>query len=534
VNEIIPVDRTPADAPRAGRREWIALAVLALPCLLYSMDLTVLHLAIPALTRELAPSATQLLWIIDIYGFLVAGSLITMGTLGDRIGRRRLLFIGAAAFGLASVLAAFSTSADMLIATRALLGIAGATLAPSTMSLVRNLFRDPKQFMAAIGVIVSSYSAGAAIGPLVGGALLEHFWWGSAFLVAVPVMVLLLAVGPSLLPEYRDPNAGRLDLVSAALSLAAVLAAIYGLKQIAQHGLETGSAAAIVAGLVLGAVFVQRQRRLAEPLIDLRLFANKTFTASLAAITFTVFVASATFIFVPQYLQLVRGLSPLDAGLWMLGWPLGFIAGSNLTPIAARRVRPSTLMAGGLALAALGNLALTRIDAGSSLLVLAVQLFLIAVGLSPVFSLANGVVMSSAPPERAGAASGISSTAGELGIALGIALPGSVGTAVYRGQVASALPTGVPAGAADAARETLGGAAAAAGQLPTQLGAALLDAAQAAFVQGLHVSVGIGAVVVAALAVFVALSLREVPASGAPAEESAAPAAAGVAVELAA
>jgi DHA2 family multidrug resistance protein-like MFS transporter len=303
----------PTEARQAGRREWIALAVLALPCLLYSMDLTVLHLAIPALTRELAPSATQLLWIIDIYGFLVAGSLITMGTLGDRIDRRRLLFVGATAFGLASVLAAFSTSAAMLIATRALLGVAGATLAPSTMSLVRNLFRDPKQFMTAIGVIVSSYSAGAAIGPHVGGALLEHFRWGSVFLVAVPVMVLLLVVGPSLLPEYRDPNAGRLDLVSAALSLAAVLAAIYGLKQIAQHGPETGAIAATVGGVVLGAVFVRRQRRLAEPLMDLRLFANKTFTASLAAITFTIFVASATFIFIPQYLQLVRGLSPLDA-----------------------------------------------------------------------------------------------------------------------------------------------------------------------------------------------------------------------------
>ncbi|MDQ3951174.1 MAG: MFS transporter, partial [Gemmatimonadota bacterium] len=273
---------TPDQAPRAGRREWIGLAVIALPCLLYSMDLTVLHLAVPQLSADLKPSSAQLLWIIDIYGFLVAGSLITMGTLGDRIGRRRLLLIGAGAFGIASVLAAFSTSAEMLIATRALLGIAGATVAPSTLSLIRNMFLDPQQRTVAIGVWITSYSVGAAIGPLLGGVLLEYFWWGSVFLIAVPVMVLLLVVGPVLLPEYRDPEAGRPDLMSAAMSLAAVLVVIYGLKQLAQNGFRWLPTLSILAGLAVGVAFVRRQQKLADPLIDLRLFHVPGFSASLA------------------------------------------------------------------------------------------------------------------------------------------------------------------------------------------------------------------------------------------------------------
>src|SRR5256885_3413283 len=257
---------------RAGPREWVGLGVIALPCLLYSMDLTVLNLALPSLAADLKPSSTQLLWIIDIYGFLVAGSLITMGTLGDRIGRRRMLLIGAAAFGAGSVLAAFSRSAEMLIATRALLGLAGATLAPSTMSLIRNMFLDPRQRSVAVGAWISSYSAGAVIGPPLGGFLLEHFWWGSVFLVSVPVMALLLILGPMLLPEFRDPNAGRPDLSSAVLSLGAVLGVIYGLKQTAAHGPGWLPAVSIGVGSTLGVVFVRRQRELVDPLIDLRLF----------------------------------------------------------------------------------------------------------------------------------------------------------------------------------------------------------------------------------------------------------------------
>src|ERR671924_2308272 len=235
-----------AEVARASRREWIGLAVLLLACLVYAMDLTVLQLALPQLSADLEPSSVQLLWIADIYGFMVAGALIIMGTLGDRVGRRRMLLIGAAAFALASLVAAFSTSAEMLIAARALLGIAGATVAPSTLSLIRNMFLDDHQRTFAIGLWITAYSLGGAVGPLIGGVLLEYFWWGSVFLIAVPVMILLLLVGPRYLPEYRDPNAAKPDLLSAALSLVAVLAIVYGLKQVAQDGLEWVSVAAIV------------------------------------------------------------------------------------------------------------------------------------------------------------------------------------------------------------------------------------------------------------------------------------------------
>jgi len=404
--------------------------VIALPCLLYSMDLTVLNLALPAISADLRPTSTQLLWIVDIYGFLVAGLLITMGALGDRIGRRRLLLIGAAGFGVASVLAAFSTSAEMLIATRAALGIAGATLAPSTLSLIRNMFREPGERRFAIGVWITSYSAGGAIGPLVGGVLLEHFWWGSVFLAGVPVMALLLAVGPALLPEFRDPEAGRPDLASAALSLAAVLPVIYGIKRIAEGGAAWLPLLCILAGLAAGVVFVQRQHRLADPLIDLRLFRAPAFSVSLATYTLGTFVAFGSFLFIAQYLQRVLGLSPLRAGLWMLPFFVGWISGSMLAPLIARR-RPAFALSAGLVLAAGGFGLLTRVDGGSALPVLVTGSLLVSLGLAPVFTLATDVIVGAAPPERAGAASAISETGSELGGALGIALLGSLATAVY-------------------------------------------------------------------------------------------------------
>ncbi|MEW5961552.1 MAG: MFS transporter, partial [Chloroflexota bacterium] len=354
---------------KAGRREWIGLAVLMLPTLLIVMDLTVLHLAVPHLSAALQPSSTQLLWIVDIYGFMIAGSLITMGTLGDRIGRRKLLLMGAAAFGLASVLAAFSTNAEMLIAARAVLGVAGATLMPSTMSLIRNMFHNERERTVAIGIWVSGFSAGSAIGPLVGGFLLEHFWWGSVFLLGVPVMAVLLVTGPLLLPEHRDPQPGRFDLLSAGMSLAAVLLVIYGLKQVAENGLGWLPTLSVGVGLVIGLAFVHRQRRLADPLIDLRLFRTPAFSASLATYTLGIFAAFGTFLFIAQYLQLVLGLSPLQAGLWSVPGAIAFIITSNLAPRLGQRVRPAVMVAGGLGLAAIGLGLLTRLGVNSLALV---------------------------------------------------------------------------------------------------------------------------------------------------------------------
>ncbi len=498
---------------KAGRREWIGLAVIALPCMLYSMDLTVLNLAVPAISADLQPSSTQLLWILDIYGFLVASSLITMGTLGDRIGRRRLLLIGAAVFGVTSVLAAFSTSAEMLIVTRALLGLAGATLAPSTLSLIRNMFLDPGERTLAIGVWVTSYSVGGALGPILGGIVLQHFWWGSAFLIGVPVMVLLLIVGPTLLPEFKDPEAGRLDISSAALSLVAVLLVIYGLKRFAADGFSWLSGLTAAAGVLVGMVFIRRQRRLDDPFIDLRLFRSAPFSASLAAYTLATFISFGGYIFIAQYLQLVLGLSPLDAGLWTVPLMCAYIVGSLLVPSVARRFGSARVMSGGLALSVLGFLLLSRLGHSPSLTLLLVASIVYSLGISPVVILATDLIVGSAPMERAGAASALSETSSELGGALGIAVLGSIGGMVYREIMLNNMPAGLPLSVARSARGTLGAAVADAATLPGAAGSELIVAARAAFSHSFEVVALISAAIALGTAVMTAVLLRRPDAS---------------------
>ncbi len=507
-----------AGTPKAGRREWLGLAVIALPCLLYSMDFTVLYLAVPHLSAALQPTSSQLLWIVDIYGFLLAGALITMGVLGDRIGRRKLLLIGAAVFGLASIVAAFANSAEMLIAARALLGLAAATLAPSTLSLIRNMFFDPKQRTFAIGVWVASFSAGAAIGPLVGGALLDHFWWGSVFLVAVPAMLLLLMLGPKLLPEYRDPGAGRLDITSAALSLIAVLAVIYGIKQIAENGAGWLAAAAILAGSTVGAVFIRRQQTLPRPFIDLALFRRRAFSTMLTINTLVFFLGFGSFLFITQYLQLVLGLSPLQAGLWTLPWAFAQIIGSLLTALFVRWIRPGYVVAASLALSAVGFGLLTQINGGDGLRLIVVGSVIFSFGIIHVITLATDLILGTVPPERAGTASGLSETTSEFGGALGVALLGSAAAAAYRSELADTLPSGVPQHIAEAAQGTLGGALSVSGQLPEAVGSALIASAQAAFSDAAVLAFALCAVIALATAVVAATMLRKVK-SHAEAEE---------------
>jgi MFS transporter, DHA2 family, multidrug resistance protein len=499
---------TTTTTPKASRREWAGLAIIALPCLVYAMDLTVLNLALPTLSAALKPSSSQLLWIVDIYGFLVAGLLITMGTLGERVGRRKLLLIGAAAFAIASVIAAFSSSADMLIAMRALLGIAGATLAPSTMSLIRNMFQDEHERQFAIGVWIASFSMGGVIGPLVGGVLLQFFWWGSVFLVAVPVMLTLLVLGPKLLPEYRDPNAGALDVTSVVMSLLAVLTSVYGLKRIAEHGVAWSSLALVMAGLGVGLLFLRRQGRLAYPLLDLTLFRRPTFSAAIAAYGLSCLAMFGVYIFIAQYLQLVLGLLPLRAGLATVPWALAFVAGSLLAPRLARRWAPVSILVWGMVAAAVGFGLLTLIDSDRALAMIVAGTVLMGLGLAPVFTIGNDMIISAAPAERAGAASAIAETASEFCGALGIAVFGSVGVALYRHTLAASMPGSASAEAASAALATLGGAVTAARALPVSTGDALLAASRAAFGDALHLTAALGALVLLAASIVSARILR--------------------------
>jgi DHA2 family multidrug resistance protein-like MFS transporter len=514
----------PITPPRAGRREWTGLAVLALPTLLLAMDMTVLHLAIPSMTADLRPSTSQMLWILDIYGFLIAGFLITMGTLGDRIGRRRLLLIGGAAFAATSVLAAYSTSAETLILARALLGVAGATLMPSTLSLIRTMFHDPAQRTVAVSVWMTCFAVGGALGPLLGGLLLSRFEWGSVFLLGVPVMLLLLVLGPVLLPEHRNADAGRLDLISAALSLTAILSVVYGLKVLAEEGPSTAPLAFLALGLITGVVFVRRQRTLPHPLVDLVLFRDRTFSTAAALLTVGLMVMAGSQLFTLQYLQLVQGLSPFQAGMWSLPNAAGLMAGAMSAPALAARTRPGLVIASGLALTAAALAALTLVGATDGLLVLVAASTLMGVGLGPMAALGTDLIVGSAPVERSGTASALSETSTELGAGLGIAVMGSIGFGVYRSRISESAPEGVDV---HTARESLGAAVDLARGLGDPLGTELLVAAREAFVSGLHATAAVGAVTALVMAVLAALLLKQTPRTGGsekpPADRSAEP-----------
>ncbi|MCO5993758.1 MFS transporter [Actinoallomurus rhizosphaericola] len=501
-------DTSAGTAAKAGRREWIALCVLLLPLLLVSMDVSVLYFAVPFISRTLQPTSTEQLWIFDIYGFVLAGLLITMGALGDRIGRRRLLLIGALGFGLASVAAAYAQSAGMLIAARAVLGVGGATLMPSTLALIRNMFHDEKQRGTAVAIWSAATTSGIALGPVLSGLLLNHFWWGSVFLINTPAMVLLLVTAPFLVPEFRNPGAGRFDLVSSVLSLGAVLPVIYGVKEIAANGVDLPRGLSIVAGPVIGAVFIRRQGRRPDPMIDLRMFRNRGFSGSIVTNLIAMFAMVGFAIFSTQYLQSVLAMSPLTAALWSLVPSLGVGVAAPTATQLARRVNRAYVIGAGFLVAALGFVALTQVRAGSSVAVILVGAGVYAIGLAVVMTLVTDMVLGAAPPERAGTASALVECGSEFGGALGMAILGSVGTAIYRRDVTDALPAGLPHGAVHAVRETLGGALAVAGRMPGGAGEAIRRAARDAFVDGMHAAAVTGAVIMMGAALLTVVVLR--------------------------
>jgi DHA2 family multidrug resistance protein-like MFS transporter len=518
-----PGDSSPTPARRAGAREWTGLALLALPTILLGHDLTLLHLALPALAMDLRPTSAQALWIVDAYGFMIAGFLVTMGTLGDRIGRRKLLMVGAAAFGVASVMAACSSTAAMLIAARAVLGVAGATLMPSTLALISNMFLQPHQRALAIGVWATMFALGMAAGPVVGGLLLTHHGWGAAFLVALPVIGLLLVAAPFLLPEYRAPQQGRMDLPSVALSLLALLPIVYGIKQIAKDGIGAGAILAIGGGLAFMLLFVRRQRRLSSPLIDLGLFSSRAFSVALVVLLVGLIGVGGTMLLVTQYLQLVAGLSPLAAGLWMGPPALAMLAAGIAAPLLARRIRPGHVIAGALGLSAVGYLMLARLDQAPHGIALVTASFsLVYLGLGTIAALGTDLVVSAAPAEKAGSASAMSETVQELGLAVGIATLGSLATAVYRRTMTDLVGSPMAPDIQGAVSDSLAGAVSVSRQLPT----GVLEQAQAAFMAGFNVAATTSAVSIAILAALAAVTLRHIGVGdgAAPSQEKACPA----------
>lgn len=500
---------------RAGVREWLGLAVLLLPVTLMTADLGVLWLATPFLTADLHPSSSELLWTTDMYGFMTAGFLVIMGGLGDRFGRRRLLLAGSAGVVAASVLAAYAGNPQTLIVARALLGVAGAAVLPSTLALISHMFADVRQRATAIAMWVTALSVGIAVGPVIGGVLLDHFWWGSVFLLGVPVMLPVLLFAPWLLPEYRDLAAGRVDAPSVVLFLLAILPVVYGVKKLAEFGVQGTYVAAIGAGALFGTLFVRRQRRIAAPLLDLRLFADRAFTGALLTLLLGMMALNGIEYLVPQYLLAVADLSPLAAGLWLLPGAAGLVAGSQLTPVLARRLRPAYVILGGLVVMGSGF----ALSAAEGTAAVAAGLTLVMAGVAPISVLGTALAVGAAPAEKAGSAAATGQTAYDLGLALGIAGTGSVAVAVYRDEVSAAAPAGVPEQALEAARETVGGAADAASALPGPLGDDLLAAARDAFTAGFHTAAAVSAGLALATAVVVAVLLRHIPPIGADAPQ---------------
>jgi DHA2 family multidrug resistance protein-like MFS transporter len=506
---MMPVTTTmPAATPsKVGWRGWAALVVLMLPVLLVSVDNTVLSFALPAIALDLGPTSAQQLWIIDSYPLVLASLLVTMGVLGDRFGRRRMLLLGATGFGLVSALAAFAPTAELLIAARAGMGVFGAMLMPSTLSLLRSIFTDRDQRRLAIAIWAAGFSAGAALGPIVGGILLEHFSWGSVFLMAVPVLVPLLVLAPLLVPESRDPQPGRIDPVSIALSLGALVPIVWAIKEFAVHGPVGFAVPSLLVGAGFATLFVRRQLRMETPMLDMALFRRGSFSGAILVNLLSVVALVGFLFFVAQHLQLIAGLSPLQAGLALVPGLVAMIAAGLLVVPLARRFSSRVLVPAGLAVSVLAYIVIALTAGEGQVLTLTLAFVALGIGIGMAETVSNELILSSAPPAKAGAASAVSETAYELGAVLGTAVLGGLLTSLYRANLV--LPDGLPAEAAEASRETLAGAVAAGADLDPVLARELWEAAARAFDSGVGVTALIGAALIVVAAVIAATTLEK-------------------------
>lgn len=488
---------------------WSALGVLTLGVLLIGVDGTALAVSTPFITADLNAGATDVLWIGDIYSFVLASLLVTMGSLGDRIGHRKLLLSAAVTFGFLSLAAAYASSVGLLIGTRALLGVAGAALAPSTLALIRGLFPQARERTIAVGIWASGFSAGSALGPVIGGVLLEHFWWGSVFLVNLPVVAVLIVGGTALVPELSTRNRGPWDMPGAGLFLTGTLGFMYSVKEAAAQGISAGIVVTGAVGIAALTLFFRRQLRLRAPLVDLRLFRNRAFSGVVGANLLAMLGLSGVIFFLSQFFQLVDGYSPMKAGLAESPAAVGAAAFGVLAAVARRFWSSRAVLTGGLALVGVAMASLTLIHPSTAYPQLGTALFGVGVGLGLVYTVANDVILASVPAGQSGAAAAISETSFELGMALGVASLGSVVGGVYRGM---AVPPGTPDAVAAQATETLIGAQQVAATLAPVDARELLTAAQSAFTQGLAVAAGVGSALLLASAVAVWTLLRPQPA----------------------
>jgi EmrB/QacA subfamily drug resistance transporter len=486
------------ERPGPNPRRWQILAVLCVSLFVIVMDNTIVNVALPTLARELDAGTSSLQWIVDAYTLVFAGLLLAAGGLGDRFGRKGALLAGLALFGAFSAAGAFASSTGQLISARAVMGVGAALIFPTTLAIVVNVFTEPRERAAAIGIWTAIAGVGVALGPISGGWLLEHFSWGSVFLVNVPVTVAGIVGTLVLVPRSRDPRAPRLDLPGLALSIAGVTLLVWSLIEAPSHGWISATTIGGIAGAaVLLAVFSWWERRVSAPLLDVNLFRNMRFTAASLAITLGFFALFGFIFLVTQYLQLVKGYSALQAGVRTLPFAIAMVVAAVSSPKVVPRLGTKLVVAAGLALMAGGFVIASTNDASTSYTVIASAMVLMGFGLGSAAAPATESILASLPREKAGVGSAVNDTTREVGGTLGVAVLGSIMASVYGGRILDALSgTPLPAGLRAAAGDSLAAALQIAGGVGGAAGRGIALAAQDAFVQAFQ----IGSVVTGAVA----------------------------------